>query len=53
VEKEKNLMLEEKNKWDDEMKWQLEYMLCDFLKADDANKDKMKRVRDIWMSEMF
>jgi hypothetical protein len=35
------------------MKGNDEYMLCDFLEANDANKDKMKRVREIWMSEMF
>jgi hypothetical protein len=50
---EMNLLLDEKKKWEDdkktlkEKKNKLKYTLFDLLKANDGNKEKMKRIRQI------
>jgi hypothetical protein len=47
---EMNVLLEEKKKWEEEKKTlkeekkKLKYSLFDLLKANDANKEKMKRI---------
>jgi hypothetical protein len=51
MEKEMNLLLEEKNKWEDENKQfkeenkRLKYTLFDLLKCSEGNNDNMKRIR--------
>ena len=57
MEKEKNLLLEEKKNWEEEKKQlkeekkRLEYMLFDLLKACDAFKEKMKKIKNYMIND--
>jgi hypothetical protein len=64
MEKKRNLLKEEKKKWEakkkeEKKKWKavkkelteekkrLEYVICDFLKCNEKNKEKMKKIMQI------